>query len=318
LTRRRWSVPPYTADRQKNRTALNRNCSSILPSQDSLPCDGSLVHVCLSLSLVKARTRPLKADLESPLENTRAGRSRRSARAERSLRHVRPPPPYSIALTATITKSPSSRSLLFCSPLCCPHRRGNLPPLRPRAGRDLCRRRPPKSRKPAGKSFTSPTAAAGNSRVFLSPCNLSYIGSSLQTFLDQSRPFAVKSLRPITRTLGAEPCRRDLLYKGPPHSLPHKLLLPLSFSFSLDFVVWTARCYGPSHQSCSIASSSRRHSCHSSLPPFPPSIMASVASARYGKDNVRVYKVERDEKTGVQTVIEMTVCVLLEGEIESS
>jgi len=46
--------------------------------------------------------------------------------------------------------------------------------------------------------------------------------------------------------------------------------------------------------------------------------MASVASARYGKDNVRVYKVERDEKTGVQTVTEMTVCVLLEGAIDIS
>jgi urate oxidase len=46
--------------------------------------------------------------------------------------------------------------------------------------------------------------------------------------------------------------------------------------------------------------------------------MASIASAHYGKDNVRVYKVERDEKTGVQTVTEMTVCVLLEGAIEVS
>ena len=46
--------------------------------------------------------------------------------------------------------------------------------------------------------------------------------------------------------------------------------------------------------------------------------MASVAAARYGKDNVRVYKVQRDEKTGVQTVTEMTVCVLLEGAIETS
>ncbi|GLB11430.1 hypothetical protein AtubIFM57258_008300 [Aspergillus tubingensis] len=43
-----------------------------------------------------------------------------------------------------------------------------------------------------------------------------------------------------------------------------------------------------------------------------------VAAARYGKDNVRVYKVHRDEKTGVQTVVEMTVCVLLEGEIDTS
>jgi urate oxidase len=46
--------------------------------------------------------------------------------------------------------------------------------------------------------------------------------------------------------------------------------------------------------------------------------MAAIASARYGKDNVRVYKVERDEKTGVQTVTEMTVCVLLEGAIDTS
>jgi len=46
--------------------------------------------------------------------------------------------------------------------------------------------------------------------------------------------------------------------------------------------------------------------------------MALISSARYGKDNVRVYKVHRDEKTGVQTVTEMIVCVLLEGEIETS
>ncbi|KAJ5215771.1 uncharacterized protein N7498_002178 [Penicillium cinerascens] len=46
--------------------------------------------------------------------------------------------------------------------------------------------------------------------------------------------------------------------------------------------------------------------------------MTSLAAARYGKDNVRVYKVHRDEKTGVQTVVEMTVCVLLEGEIDTS
>lgn len=46
--------------------------------------------------------------------------------------------------------------------------------------------------------------------------------------------------------------------------------------------------------------------------------MATVASARYGKDNVRVYKVERDEKTGVQNVTEMTVTVLLEGAIDTS
>ncbi|KAK0738248.1 hypothetical protein B0T18DRAFT_242133 [Schizothecium vesticola] len=46
--------------------------------------------------------------------------------------------------------------------------------------------------------------------------------------------------------------------------------------------------------------------------------MPSIASARYGKDNVRVYKVHRDQETGVQTVTEMTVCCLLEGEIETS
>jgi urate oxidase len=46
--------------------------------------------------------------------------------------------------------------------------------------------------------------------------------------------------------------------------------------------------------------------------------MPRVSAARYGKDNVRVYKVHRDASTGVQTVVEMTVCCLLEGEIETS
>lgn len=46
--------------------------------------------------------------------------------------------------------------------------------------------------------------------------------------------------------------------------------------------------------------------------------MPFVSSARYGKDNVRVYKVHRDQATGVQTVYEMTVCCLLEGDIASS
>ncbi|KAJ6002405.1 hypothetical protein N7451_004952 [Penicillium sp. IBT 35674x] len=46
--------------------------------------------------------------------------------------------------------------------------------------------------------------------------------------------------------------------------------------------------------------------------------MSALAAARYGKDNVRVYKVHRDEKSGIQTVVEMTVCVLLEGDIETS
>jgi urate oxidase len=57
------------------------------------------------------------------------------------------------------------------------------------------------------------------------------------------------------------------------------------------------------------------------LPLRPKSTAAAmprVSAARYGKDNVRVYKVHRDAATGVQTVTEMTVCCLLEGEIETS
>ncbi len=46
--------------------------------------------------------------------------------------------------------------------------------------------------------------------------------------------------------------------------------------------------------------------------------MGYLSAARYGKDNVRVYKVERDEATKTHTVYEMTVCVLLEGEIDTS
>ncbi|KAJ4523675.1 hypothetical protein HRR83_000322 [Exophiala dermatitidis] len=43
-----------------------------------------------------------------------------------------------------------------------------------------------------------------------------------------------------------------------------------------------------------------------------------VAAARYGKDNIRLYKVEKDEATKTHTVYEMTVRVLLEGDIETS
>ncbi|KZZ94007.1 urate oxidase UaZ [Ascosphaera apis ARSEF 7405] len=43
-----------------------------------------------------------------------------------------------------------------------------------------------------------------------------------------------------------------------------------------------------------------------------------VAAARYGKDNVRVLKVVRDKKSGTETVYEMTVCCLLEGDIDTS
>jgi urate oxidase len=46
--------------------------------------------------------------------------------------------------------------------------------------------------------------------------------------------------------------------------------------------------------------------------------MPSLSYARYGKDNVRLYKVDRDEKRGIQTVVEQTVCTLLEGDIETS
>lgn len=56
----------------------------------------------------------------------------------------------------------------------------------------------------------------------------------------------------------------------------------------------------------------------SAYPPISTFNMSALAAARYGKDNVRVYKVHRDEKSGIQTVVEMTVCVLLEGDIETS
>lgn len=46
--------------------------------------------------------------------------------------------------------------------------------------------------------------------------------------------------------------------------------------------------------------------------------MSQLHKASYGKDNVRVYKVHRDQKSGIQTVVEMTICVLLEGEIDVS
>ncbi|GAB7351430.1 hypothetical protein MBLNU459_g2096t1 [Dothideomycetes sp. NU459] len=45
--------------------------------------------------------------------------------------------------------------------------------------------------------------------------------------------------------------------------------------------------------------------------------MSQLSYARYGKDNVRLYKVQK-EANGVQHVTEMTVCTLLEGDIETS
>jgi len=43
-----------------------------------------------------------------------------------------------------------------------------------------------------------------------------------------------------------------------------------------------------------------------------------LAAAKYGKDNIRVYKVVRDAASGTQTVYEMTICVMLEGDIAPS
>lgn len=45
--------------------------------------------------------------------------------------------------------------------------------------------------------------------------------------------------------------------------------------------------------------------------------MAELGFARYGKDNVRLYKVKKGDN-GIQHVTEMTVCTLLEGDIEQS
>ena len=46
--------------------------------------------------------------------------------------------------------------------------------------------------------------------------------------------------------------------------------------------------------------------------------MSRLFSARYGKDNIRVYKVHRNGEDKTQTVVELTVCVLLTGEIDTS
>jgi urate oxidase len=46
--------------------------------------------------------------------------------------------------------------------------------------------------------------------------------------------------------------------------------------------------------------------------------MPALTAAKYGKDNIRVCKVDRDPTTGIQNVTEMTVTVLLEGEIDVS
>lgn len=45
--------------------------------------------------------------------------------------------------------------------------------------------------------------------------------------------------------------------------------------------------------------------------------MSQLNYARYGKDNVRLYKVHKHDD-GTQSVVEQTVRVLLEGDIETS
>lgn len=45
--------------------------------------------------------------------------------------------------------------------------------------------------------------------------------------------------------------------------------------------------------------------------------MSQLSAARYGKDNIRLYKVHKNQD-GTQDVVEMTVCSLLEGDIETS
>jgi urate oxidase len=54
--------------------------------------------------------------------------------------------------------------------------------------------------------------------------------------------------------------------------------------------------------------------------PHPPRAvrMPTLSSARYGKENVRVLKVDRDPASGSQTVTELTVSCLLEGDIAAS
>ena len=45
--------------------------------------------------------------------------------------------------------------------------------------------------------------------------------------------------------------------------------------------------------------------------------MSQLGFARYGKDNIRLYKVKKNAD-GTQDVVEMTVRILLEGNIETS
>ncbi|RKF79557.1 Uricase [Golovinomyces cichoracearum] len=46
--------------------------------------------------------------------------------------------------------------------------------------------------------------------------------------------------------------------------------------------------------------------------------MALVNSSRYWKDNIRIFKVKRDEETGVQIVVKIKIGVRLKDAINSS
>ncbi|KAF8473920.1 hypothetical protein BDZ91DRAFT_650900 [Kalaharituber pfeilii] len=46
--------------------------------------------------------------------------------------------------------------------------------------------------------------------------------------------------------------------------------------------------------------------------------MYQLSAARYGKDNVRLLKVDRDPISNIHTVTEATVCALVEGDIDTS
>lgn len=46
--------------------------------------------------------------------------------------------------------------------------------------------------------------------------------------------------------------------------------------------------------------------------------MYNLTSKKYGKDEIRVYKVHRDASTGVHEVYDMTLTVMLEGDIDIS
>ena len=46
--------------------------------------------------------------------------------------------------------------------------------------------------------------------------------------------------------------------------------------------------------------------------------MYELVETRYGKDVVRLYKVHRDKDSGVHDVCEMTLTIMLQGDISAS